>query len=193
MSERRITVQQRRAVVERAQGCCEYCRSQQRFAMQAFSVEHIVPRCCGGKTILDNLALACQGCNNHKYTKTEGCDPVTGDIVPLYHPRRQVWSDHFGWTHGNHTDKLRGCEVEIAHGLHLPCKHLVRANRAFPPVLSPSFSNEERNEFCVCIRRFSVNRGNYIKWDFTAKKRKVKKMHLRFLSCVPCGELFYWW
>ncbi len=44
MPERRITAQQRRAVVERAQGCCEYCRSQQRFAMQAFSVEHIVPR-----------------------------------------------------------------------------------------------------------------------------------------------------
>jgi len=46
---------------------------------------------------LDNLALACQGCNNHKYTKTEGYDPVTGDMVPLYHPRRQRWRDHFAW------------------------------------------------------------------------------------------------
>jgi len=64
MSEGRITAQQRRAVVERARGCCEYCRSQARFAMQPFSVEHIVPRSRGGKTTLDNLALACQGCNN---------------------------------------------------------------------------------------------------------------------------------
>lgn len=97
MSEQRITAQQRRAVAERAVGCCEYCRSQARFAMQPFSVEHIEPRSRGGKTTLDNLALAFQGCNNHKYTKTEGNDPVTGDIVPLYHPRRQRWRDHFAW------------------------------------------------------------------------------------------------
>ena len=97
MSERRATAQQRRAVIERARGCCEYCRSQARFAMQPFSVEHIEPRSRGGKTTQDNLALACQGCNNHKYTKTEGYDTVTGDIVLLYHPRRERWRDHFAW------------------------------------------------------------------------------------------------
>ena len=97
MPEKRVTARQRRAVVERARGYCEYCRSQARFAIQPFSVEHIMPRSQGGKMTLDNLALACQGCNNHKYTKTEGYDPVTGDIVPLYHPRRQRWRDHFAW------------------------------------------------------------------------------------------------
>lgn len=97
MSEQRITAQQRQAVVERAQGCCEYCRSQARFAMQPFSVEHIVPRSRGGETTLDNLALACQGCNNHKYTKVGGNDPVAGELVPLYHPRQQRWRDHFAW------------------------------------------------------------------------------------------------
>lgn len=97
MSERRVTAQQKRVVVKRAQGCCEYCRSQARFAMQSFSVEHIVPRSRGGKTTLDNLALACQGCNNHKYIKTEGQDPVTGEFVSLYHPRQQRWRDHFAW------------------------------------------------------------------------------------------------
>jgi hypothetical protein len=65
--------------------------------MQPFSVEHIEPRSRGGKTTQDNLALACQGCNNHKYTKTEGYDTVTGDIVLLYHPRRERWRDHFAW------------------------------------------------------------------------------------------------
>lgn len=68
MLEKRITAQQKRAVFERAEGCCEYCRSQVRFAVQPFSIEHIVPRSRGGKTNMDNLALACQGCNNHKYT-----------------------------------------------------------------------------------------------------------------------------
>jgi 5-methylcytosine-specific restriction endonuclease McrA len=60
-------------------------------------VEHIKPRSQDGKTTLDNLALACQGCNGHKHTKTEGYDPVSSEIVPLYHPRQQVWQDHFRW------------------------------------------------------------------------------------------------
>jgi 5-methylcytosine-specific restriction endonuclease McrA len=98
MPERRVTARQRQVVVERARECCEYCRSQARFATQSFSVEHITPRSQGGKTRLDNLALACQGCNNHKYTKTEGHDPVSGELVLLYHPRHHQWSDHFRWS-----------------------------------------------------------------------------------------------
>jgi hypothetical protein len=97
MPNSQVTARQRKAVVKRARGCCEYCRSQARFAMQPFSVEHIIPQSQGGQTKLDNLALSCQGCNNHKYTKTEGRDPVSGDIVPLFHPRRQRWRDHFVW------------------------------------------------------------------------------------------------
>lgn len=97
MPKSQVTARQRKAVAERARGCCEYCRSQARFAMQPFSVEHIIPQSQGGQTKLDNLALSCQGCNNHKYTKIEGRDPVSGDIVPLFHPRRQRWRDHFVW------------------------------------------------------------------------------------------------
>ena len=41
--------------------------------------------------------MACQGCNGHKYTKMSGRDPVTGTTVPLFHPRRQRWRDHFVW------------------------------------------------------------------------------------------------
>jgi len=97
MPESRVTAQQKKAVAERANGCCEYCRSQVRFAIQPFSIEHIIPRSAGGETVLDNLALSCQGCNNHKYNKTEGRDPVSDDTVPLYHPRKQRWSNHFAW------------------------------------------------------------------------------------------------
>lgn len=98
MPDKRVTARQRRIVAERARDCCEYCRSQARFATQTFSVEHIKPRSQGGKTTLDNLALACQGCNGHKHTKTEGSDPVSSEIVLLYHPRQQVWGDHFRWS-----------------------------------------------------------------------------------------------
>lgn len=98
MADDRVGVGLRREVADRARGCCEYCRSQERFAMQAFSVEHIDPRSRAGSTAAENLAYACQGCNNHKYNRTYGTDPVTGEAVPLFHPRRQRWRDHFAWT-----------------------------------------------------------------------------------------------
>jgi len=71
MREVRLTAELRQRVTDRAHGCCEYCWSQARYATQAFSVEHILARARGGTTALENLALACQGCNNHKYDKTE--------------------------------------------------------------------------------------------------------------------------
>ena len=97
MPDKRVTAKQRRKVAARACHSCEYCRSQVDYATQSFSVEHIIPRNQGGKTALSNLAFACQGCNGHKHTKTEGYDSISGEIVPLYHPRVQEWHTHFCW------------------------------------------------------------------------------------------------
>lgn len=97
MSKQRVSAKQRRTVTKRAFECCEYCLSQLRFSMQSFSIEHILPIDKGGKTDLENLALSCQGCNNHKYNKAEGIDPVSRKIVSLYNPRKQKWNDHFVW------------------------------------------------------------------------------------------------
>ena len=97
MRERRLSAEQRRTISERAGGCCEYCRSQERFSPQPFAIEHILPQSSGGPTTLDNLAFACQGCNNHKYIHTAARDPATGTTVPLFHPRQQHWQAHFTW------------------------------------------------------------------------------------------------
>lgn len=91
--------ERRELVRVRARGTCEYCLSQERFATQSFSVEHIIPLQAGGGGDLDNLAFACQGCNNHKYTKTDAIDILSGEVVPLFHPRRDRWRDHFIWSH----------------------------------------------------------------------------------------------
>lgn len=58
MSGSRVTAQLKKSVVKRANRCCEYCRSQESFAIQAFSAEHIIPKSRGGETTLDNLALS---------------------------------------------------------------------------------------------------------------------------------------
>jgi len=97
MSEPKFTARQKEEVARRARHCCEYCQSQARFSPDPFSIEHIRPRSRGGAIDPSNLALSCQGCNSHKYTSTEAVDPVTGESVSLFHPRKQKWGDHFIW------------------------------------------------------------------------------------------------
>jgi hypothetical protein len=45
-----------------------------------------------------NLWLACPLCNGKKSNKTEVINPESGELFPLFNPRRQVWSEHFAWT-----------------------------------------------------------------------------------------------
>ena len=97
MPEIRLSARQRTAVKAQAHSCCEYCRAQEQYSPDSFSVEHIIPLAKGGTNEIGNLAFACQGCNNRKYTNTEAIDPVTGVVVPLYHPRQQTWANHFAW------------------------------------------------------------------------------------------------
>jgi hypothetical protein len=90
MSSEYVPVALKQLVFDRAKGICEYCRSQAKFAI-------VPPVSRSGKTISENLALACQTCNNYKYTKTEAPDPATNQIVQLFHPRQMVWQEHFTW------------------------------------------------------------------------------------------------
>ena len=92
-----MSVNLKQNVAERARYCCEYCRSQEAFSPAAFSVEHITPHARGGNDEIENLAYACQECNNRKFTSVEASDPVSGESVPLYHPRQHTWSEHFAW------------------------------------------------------------------------------------------------
>ncbi len=98
LRSKRRAVPVREIVRLRANGCREYCKSQDRLATQGFATEHILPREQGGSDESDNLALACPGCNNHKFTKTTGINPATKEVVQLFHPRNDVWQDHFGWS-----------------------------------------------------------------------------------------------
>jgi len=84
-----------RTVRDRACNRCQYCQMHQSLQGATFHIEHILPRSKGGDTELLNLALACPSCNFHKADRTAAVDPVSGAEVPLFHPVRQNWSDHF--------------------------------------------------------------------------------------------------
>lgn len=85
----------RHFVYERAQGYCEYCLIPEAASFATHEIDHIVAEKHGGLTEADNLALSCTLCNKHKGSDLTSIDPETGDIVPLYHPRRDEWMLHF--------------------------------------------------------------------------------------------------
>jgi hypothetical protein len=94
----RVPRQLQLAVARRALYRCEYCQSPARVCPDSLSVEHVVPRSAGGPSESANLALACQGCNNRKYTATTALDPITSIEVPLFNPRLDRWEDHFAYS-----------------------------------------------------------------------------------------------
>ena len=92
-----ISPEKRQSIVDRAGGRCEYCQSRADYATETFAVEHITPISLNGNNELDNLALACAGCNGYKLDKIEAADPTDSTVVPLYHPRQDHWHTHFTW------------------------------------------------------------------------------------------------
>jgi 5-methylcytosine-specific restriction endonuclease McrA len=93
----------RRQVRRQAGNHCEYCGlAQAAVPVAALHIEHVIPRQHGGGDDPSNLALACYHCNHHKGPNLTGIDPETGQIIPLFNPRTQRWSEHFA---------LQGTEV----------------------------------------------------------------------------------
>jgi 5-methylcytosine-specific restriction endonuclease McrA len=105
MSQTHIPAELRRLVRERAQDCCEYCRFPEAFSLLVHEVDHITAEKHRGETVEGNLCLACLLCNQHKGSDLTSIDPDTGGIVPLFHPRRDRWREHFQWA-GGHIEPL---------------------------------------------------------------------------------------
>lgn len=85
----------RDVVRRRAENRCEYCLLPQAHSELTHHVEHIVAKQHGGSDDLNNLALACHRCNLRKGPNLTGVDPMNNEVVPLFHPRRDQWAEHF--------------------------------------------------------------------------------------------------
>ena len=91
-----ISAATRDAVRRRARDGCEYCGLPQAAEPDArFHIEHILPRQHGGGDDESNLALACHRCNRHKGPNLSGIDPESRRATLLFHPREQIWDEHF--------------------------------------------------------------------------------------------------
>ena len=88
----------RQQVISDANQCCEYCHTQQRLTGMPLVIDHIIPRSMGGRSDRPNLAASCYRCNEFKGARTNAFDAQTEAQVSLFHPRQQLWTEHFAWT-----------------------------------------------------------------------------------------------
>jgi hypothetical protein len=83
------------ATRNRAADRCQYCLMHQSLQGATFHIEHVLPKSKGGKTEIQNLALACPSCNLRKSDLVNAIDPLTGQTCSLFHPTHHRWADHF--------------------------------------------------------------------------------------------------
>lgn len=76
---------------------CAYCHTSQSNSGNPMVIDHVLPRSKGGDTAFDNLCFACYRCNLFKGAQIEAVEPLGGEVVSLFHPRANVWGEHFGW------------------------------------------------------------------------------------------------
>lgn len=86
-------------VWSRASDRCEYCRFPATNAWLPFQIDHIIAEKHGGPTVAENLALSCFYCNSFKGPNIAGVDPEgkPDEAIQLYHPRNDIWAEHFEW------------------------------------------------------------------------------------------------
>ena len=95
MSVTRVPSPLRDSVRSSADGRCEYCLVHEDDLFEPHEADHIIAEQHGGETTADNLAFACWDCNRRKGPNIASVDPESAEVVRLFHPRLQKWSEHF--------------------------------------------------------------------------------------------------
>ena len=101
----RLSQAVRSQVRVRADGGCEYGRVHESefTAATTFEPDHIRPQRLFGEDDPSrddpaNLAYSCPRCNRYKGGAVDAVDPDTGCRERLFHPRCNVWLEHFTFT-----------------------------------------------------------------------------------------------
>ena len=98
MAESYIPIAVQKEVIRLSNGYCEYCLHPENYASDFFHFDHIIPLSMGGTSDLSNIARSCGLCNGFKRQIIEHFDPITGQIYPLFNPRKSIWTAHFKWS-----------------------------------------------------------------------------------------------
>ena len=125
-------------VHERASGLCEYCHLPDACTTLPFQIDHIIAEKHGGLTTLENRAYCYLHCNAVKRPNIAGVNQETGDVVRLFHPRKDTWEEHFAWDGSRLLSSTAIGQVTIAVlAINAPYRLEVRqaliAEGVFPP------------------------------------------------------------
>src|SRR5262245_16277315 len=83
----------RKKIYDQARGCCEYCLLSEVYTIKRHEIDHIYAEKHNGLTVELNLCLSCFDSN--RYKGSDLCSLDGDDVVPLFHPRKHIWSEHF--------------------------------------------------------------------------------------------------
>ncbi len=109
---------------------CGYCKLPQSIIPNMLEIEHLLPLAEGGQNEEENLWLACRNCNSYKSSKTKAVDPETNQLVKIFNPRTQDWSEHFEFSSdGTQIIGKTVCGRATVTALHLNFEQAVTARR----------------------------------------------------------------
>jgi hypothetical protein len=95
MSNTYVNAELRLQVRARSEGLCEYCLIAEEDTVLGCEVDHIISEKHGGKTVGENLAIACVFCNQAKGSDVGSIVLESGAFVRFFNPRTDRWRDHF--------------------------------------------------------------------------------------------------
>ncbi|MCA4898053.1 MAG: HNH endonuclease [Bacteroidota bacterium] len=101
----------RKEVADRANHKCEYCQIHMDDMFLSFELDHILPIKHGGSSEIENLALACPHCNQHK--GSDFATIVNAEVVRLFNPRIDNWQENFRVVNGAILSKSKIGEASI--------------------------------------------------------------------------------
>lgn len=85
----------RRNIFARDKNCCQYCGK--RVRTSELSLDHVIPRSMGGKSVWSNIVCACTRCNARKGGRTPkeaGLSLITKPIKPKHNPLVNIHLGH---------------------------------------------------------------------------------------------------
>jgi 5-methylcytosine-specific restriction endonuclease McrA len=85
----------RRNIFARDRGCCQYCGG--KYPSSELSIDHVIPRSIGGKSVWENVVCACTECNVKKGNRTPaqaGLTLVAKPVKPKHSPLVHIHLGH---------------------------------------------------------------------------------------------------
>jgi hypothetical protein len=110
---RHISTSTRLFVAKRADFRCEYCRMHENDSFLPFEIDHIISVKHGGGNEPENLAYCCPHCNQNKGSDLTTFLKSYKDIVTIFNPREQIWTDNFTMEEGEILAKTRIGEATV--------------------------------------------------------------------------------